>query len=374
MAVEEYYLDTATFANANVLYADSALSLAAPDGFYSDGIISREQISGVLQAAKTCISCGAPTPTPTPTVTLTPTLTPVTPAPTVTVTQPPTPTPAVTAEPTATPIPSATPLPTVTAAPSGLYYRLTPCAPCDVNEYRYVFSLVGLVDQQRYVDPLSGCHYKYSPSFLNPPGVYVSPNLIIDPTLLPLEYGCPVADGGITYELQQCATGDLGFYTRTSTVYFTSAAVIDTINDRYQVIGILTPGEELGKQDVGSVECIDVTGLRPGDTGFQGCSQLGCGGNSGFSMVKCGEYVNRTYGNYIHSALTLSELNLQGFPSWSPQLVYSTQTNECYKVVGIFADSNSAQGGVAQRVGGLVSVAQMSNTEGDCLSCTNLIT
>ena len=40
-----YYFDTASFANATALFTDSALTQCAPDGFYSDNIISREQIN-----------------------------------------------------------------------------------------------------------------------------------------------------------------------------------------------------------------------------------------------------------------------------------------------------------------------------------------
>ena len=51
MAVGTYFLDTATFANATTVYTDQQLSQIAPDGFYSDDIIAREQVSGKLQVA-----------------------------------------------------------------------------------------------------------------------------------------------------------------------------------------------------------------------------------------------------------------------------------------------------------------------------------
>tara|TARA_R100001369_G_scaffold91744_1_gene133956 strand:- start:803 stop:1894 length:1092 start_codon:yes stop_codon:yes gene_type:complete len=339
MAVEEYYLDTATFANANVLYADSALSLAAPDGFYSDGIISREQISGVLQEAKTCISCGAPTPTPTPTVTLTPTLTPVTPAPTVTVTQPPTPTPAVTAEPTATPIPSATPLPTVTAAPSGLYYRLTPCAPCDVNEYRYVFSLVGLVDQQRYVDPLSGCHYKYSPSFSNPPAPYVSPILVINATLLPLEYGCPPDVVGETWQLTKCSTGSSDHYAFSSIEYYENDRVSNEAGEIFVIYGILS--EITTQQNEGDITCVDNNNLKPNQVGFIRCARL-CPSNIRYGMVPC-------EGNGLFvSAKSREELGREGIgyseftgKPFDEFIVWSTVEKRYYRLKSIYIPGNS---------------------------------
>ena len=52
-----YYLDAATLSLATAVYLDSALSLIAPDGFYGDGTISREQSGGILLTANTCSTC-----------------------------------------------------------------------------------------------------------------------------------------------------------------------------------------------------------------------------------------------------------------------------------------------------------------------------
>ena len=49
-----YYLDAADLATATAVYLDSSLSLIAPDGFYSDGTISREQSSGILLTEQDC--------------------------------------------------------------------------------------------------------------------------------------------------------------------------------------------------------------------------------------------------------------------------------------------------------------------------------
>jgi len=49
-----YYLDAADLATATAVYLNSSLSLIAPDGFYSDGTISREQSSGVLLTEQNC--------------------------------------------------------------------------------------------------------------------------------------------------------------------------------------------------------------------------------------------------------------------------------------------------------------------------------
>lgn len=55
-----YYLDAPSLASATVIYADSALSVIAADGFYSDGTIVREQVSGALLPQVSCPSCGTP--------------------------------------------------------------------------------------------------------------------------------------------------------------------------------------------------------------------------------------------------------------------------------------------------------------------------
>lgn len=55
-----YYLDAPSFGSATVIYSDSALTTVAPDGFYSDGTISREQVSGTLLPQVSCPSCAVP--------------------------------------------------------------------------------------------------------------------------------------------------------------------------------------------------------------------------------------------------------------------------------------------------------------------------
>jgi hypothetical protein len=61
MAVNStYYLNAADLATATAVYLDSALSLIAPDGFYGDGVISRQQSLGMLLAANACPTCATP--------------------------------------------------------------------------------------------------------------------------------------------------------------------------------------------------------------------------------------------------------------------------------------------------------------------------
>ena len=63
-----YYYSSASFATATALYLDAALSTFAPDGWYSDQSIVRQQAAGVLFAEDDCPNCATPTPTPTPVV------------------------------------------------------------------------------------------------------------------------------------------------------------------------------------------------------------------------------------------------------------------------------------------------------------------
>ena len=49
-----YYYSSASFSTATALYTDAALSTFAPDGWYSDQTIYRQQAAGVLYAETTC--------------------------------------------------------------------------------------------------------------------------------------------------------------------------------------------------------------------------------------------------------------------------------------------------------------------------------
>tara|TARA_R110000822_G_scaffold145451_3_gene284329 strand:+ start:1218 stop:2150 length:933 start_codon:yes stop_codon:yes gene_type:complete len=57
MPTQPYYLDGTTLSNSNAIYANAALTICAADGFYSDGTISREQVSCGLLAEESCPSC-----------------------------------------------------------------------------------------------------------------------------------------------------------------------------------------------------------------------------------------------------------------------------------------------------------------------------
>lgn len=55
-----YFLNGPSLGSSTTIFSNSNLTVIAPDGFYSDGVISREQVSGVLLPAVTCQSCGTP--------------------------------------------------------------------------------------------------------------------------------------------------------------------------------------------------------------------------------------------------------------------------------------------------------------------------
>lgn len=58
MAIQgTYYLDSPSFASASAIYSDAGLTTLAPNGYYSDGVIVRQQVSGVLQPQSSCPSC-----------------------------------------------------------------------------------------------------------------------------------------------------------------------------------------------------------------------------------------------------------------------------------------------------------------------------
>jgi hypothetical protein len=55
-----YYLNGPSLGSSTTIYLNSTLTTVAPNGFYSDGVTSREQVSGILLPAVTCGSCGTP--------------------------------------------------------------------------------------------------------------------------------------------------------------------------------------------------------------------------------------------------------------------------------------------------------------------------
>jgi len=52
-----YYIDAADLTSATAVYLNPALTYIAPDGFYRDGTVVRQQSSGILLSVEECSSC-----------------------------------------------------------------------------------------------------------------------------------------------------------------------------------------------------------------------------------------------------------------------------------------------------------------------------
>jgi len=52
-----YYLNAPSLGSATSVFTNEGLTTLAPDGFYSNGVIVREQVGGVLLPQQTCPSC-----------------------------------------------------------------------------------------------------------------------------------------------------------------------------------------------------------------------------------------------------------------------------------------------------------------------------
>jgi len=57
MSIGTYYFNGTSFSNATAVYTNASLTTLAPDGFYSDAGIVRQQLNGVLLNVQTCNSC-----------------------------------------------------------------------------------------------------------------------------------------------------------------------------------------------------------------------------------------------------------------------------------------------------------------------------
>lgn len=55
-----YYLNGPTLGSSTTIYSNSNLTTIAPNGFYSDGVTSRQQVNGILLPAIICDTCATP--------------------------------------------------------------------------------------------------------------------------------------------------------------------------------------------------------------------------------------------------------------------------------------------------------------------------
>lgn len=323
MAVGTYFFDTATFANASTVYTDQALSQIAPDGFYSDDIIVREQLTGKLQVAETCDCASTPTPTPTPTPTIT-----ATPVPTPTATPFPTPTPGPTSAPTPTPTSSPTPTPTPTPTVAGYYYRLVPCVPCNTTEIRYMFSLTALTNNQRYLEAETGCYYTYTDDVNYPPLVSVSSNLIINPSELAGETLCPPVPTGPpvnNYIVSKCTTNIRSIFSTTTN--YNNFTRMGGASGTYRILG--TSNDANLHPTVTGLQCVDDQGRLESNSNFSGCASNCPDNQSYFTLRRCNDPINANIGSLI-TMNTAEYWEASPFGYQTGDVVYAPSTGKCY--------------------------------------------
>jgi hypothetical protein len=58
-AYSSYYLNGPSLSSATAVFTDAELTICAPDGYYSDGVIARQQVGCSLLPSEVCPSCGA---------------------------------------------------------------------------------------------------------------------------------------------------------------------------------------------------------------------------------------------------------------------------------------------------------------------------
>ena len=324
MAVGVYYFDTGTFASATTVFTDSALTQIAADGFYSDNIISREQVNGLLGLAVTCNCAATPTPTPTPTPTIT-----ATPVPTPTPTSFPTATPTPTPTFTPTPTPTATPTPTPTPTVAGYYYRLEPCAPCNTTDVRYIFSTSALTDQQHYLEAETGCYYKYVLSSSYPPLVSVDIALVITPSQVPGASGCPVIVTTTNYIIQDCATNIQSVFVSEEN-YALNTRLVGSGNT-YIVAG--NTSDTSSYPSVSGLTCVDPNGNLPGSPNFLTCV-TNCPADDYYLLQRCIGFAG--------TEITLQTSTEMGQRGINVGDVIYAQNQVCYTAIGTVNGINNA--------------------------------
>jgi len=57
MPTTPFYINGPSLSSSTAVFDDAALTTPSPNGFYSDGIVSREQIDGVLLPEQICTAC-----------------------------------------------------------------------------------------------------------------------------------------------------------------------------------------------------------------------------------------------------------------------------------------------------------------------------
>jgi hypothetical protein len=365
MAVSTYYFDTPTFASATSIYSDASLTTFAPDDFYSDNIIVREQVNGVLLPG---VACGGATPT-LPTLFFADLLISgfaVSDAGVITLPTVQLPTGANTAF-TSTPasfsvvaastvrtlnisvvVPAgylntgATITGTTTAtqqpvAPSGTavrYYRFVRCYSSGstnnaISSLMYYPMITPPVLNGRYLEAETQRYYRqdaWNAATLEPVSkANVSKAETIQGTLeyIPGALGCPTPNPENIYWLRRCSDQSTDFFMNTGTTIFSDTArVIDTVNNvTYMVIGALTDNAGTRTQ-VHNIQCADFNNVAFGASGFTNCATY-CSTSVFYTLEECGYIQNKAM--TVKTTSELPELNIN-------TVIYSTTTGKAYRV------------------------------------------
>ena len=351
-----YFFNSNSFATATALFTDSALTQCAPDGFYSDNIIVREQKNCLLQVAQNC-DCSTPTPTPTATPTPTPT---VTPTPTASPQPTNQPTPTATDQPTPTPSPT----PSATAPPppivSGKYYQLDPCPGSSTSDSCYIFSKSSLAPGARYLNPNTQDYYTYNSSATAKSNVNQGLVCTANMELVPNVAGCPpqqIQPVTNYYVVRDCNTNEDSVFATTNT-YSLNVRLIDGSGNTYTVQNQVS--STTGYTQLTGLVCVDANGTQEGQSGFTTCA-FNCPSDEHFLLTRC-----RGYGGTELSKEKAITLQQRGFQL--QDVVYSADTETCYTISGVIT-SDAANIGQPGTPGGFVDALVRTLTS--CSQCTN---
>ena len=355
MSVGNYYFDTATFANATALFTDTGLTQLAPNGFYSDNIIVKEQLNGTLKSSQQC-NCGS-SPTPTPTGTPTPTATNI---PTPIPTNFPTPTPTVSPIPSLPPTPTPTPTPFPSPTPAGYYYPLTPCSSCFYDTIRYIWSMTEPTNNQQYLDGFTTCYYTYQPSVTYPPLISIDESLAFNPNPQEIEgtFGCPDLPSDpnvpIPYQVRECATYIEYLYYSNDTYDINTRLVNPTTGNTYTVRAAIPYATQPLVVDL---LCVDSNGNLEGSPNFSTCT-INCPGISLFLLADCSNFKSQSLSLQSSNVLELQGISINSY-------VYSNITQKCYYVAGYRIFTNTIYtGGTRVDLDGAIKMDS-------CSQCTN---
>ena len=371
MAVSTYYFDTPTFASATSIYSDASLTTFAPDDFYSDNIIVRQQVNGVLLPG---VACGGATPTlPTlffadllisgfavsdagvitlPTVQLptgantaftsTPASFAVVTASTVRTLNISVVVPAgyLNAGDTITGVATATQLPVAPSGTAVRYYYFTECLLSDSSnsnspEKLYPMTIAPILngrylesETQRYWSVFRTTQGNTNPADDGPAfELTATQSETIRGTLeyIPGDAACPFPNPDNIYWLRRCSDQSTDFFMNTGTITFSNnARVIDTVNSvTYMVIGALTDNAGTRTQ-VNNIQCADYNNVAFGASGFTNCATY-CSSSVFYILEECGAVAGTQSAMTVKATSELPELNIS-------TVIYSNTTGKAYRV------------------------------------------